>query len=67
VSSHAVTEAGFAVVAAGLLALEVVARRAPGVVPTLSEVLCWAMRRRSTQLGLLLAWWWLGWHFILGL
>jgi hypothetical protein len=66
-TSHAITVAGFAVVAAGLLAVELVARRGRAAVPTLSAVLCWAMRRRSTQLGVLLAWWWLGWHFILGL
>lgn len=33
-------------------------------VPTLAATFRWAMRRRSTQLGFLLAWWWLGWHFI---
>jgi hypothetical protein len=27
-------------------------------------VVTWAMRRRTTQVGLILAWWWLGWHFI---
>jgi hypothetical protein len=33
-------------------------------VPALAVTLRWAIRRRSTQLGFLLAWWWLGWHYI---
>jgi hypothetical protein len=36
-------------------------------VPSFAGLLQRAMRTRSAQLGILLAWWWLGWHFILGL
>ena len=43
---------------------QVVGRARPARAPTLGRVVTWAMRRRSTQLGLLLAWWWLGWHFV---
>ena len=50
----------------GLLlgALEVAGRLRPDRFSTLSRVITWAMRRRSAQLGLLLTWWWLGWHFV---
>lgn len=50
-----------------LLWLQVLARRPDSSIPTLSDVLRWGMRRRDTQLALLLAWWWLGWHFLLNL
>ena len=42
----------------------VAARWHPTLLPRLGEVVTWAMRRRTTQVGLLLAWWWLGWHFV---
>lgn len=36
----------------------------PDLIARPGRVVTWAMRRRTTQLGLLLAWWWLGWHFL---
>jgi hypothetical protein len=42
----------------------VVSRIRPATLPRLGQVVTWAMRRRTTQVGLLLAWWWLGWHFV---
>ncbi|MGW5241185.1 DUF6186 family protein [Monashia sp. NPDC004114] len=42
----------------------VVSRVRPAALPRLGQVVTWAMRRRTTQVGLLLAWWWLGWHFV---
>lgn len=62
-SSHAATVAAYlAVVSVGLVA-ELVALRSPRLWSGLGQVVTWALRRRSTQLGLLLAWWWLGWHW----
>lgn len=45
-----------------LVALEVLAR-VGGRIPTVAVLLRLALRHRSGQLGLVLAWWWLGWHF----
>ena len=59
-----VSYAAYALIAAAVLALEAAARLAPGRVPSVGTVLTWAMRRRSAQFGLVLAWWWLGWHFV---
>ncbi len=63
VSSWALTVTAYTSALVALIALEVTARVRPGSVPTLGGVLTWALRRRSTQLGLVLLWWWLGWHF----
>jgi hypothetical protein len=64
VSSYATTVAAYA----GVLMLGVVAELAAMTRPRLwagfGQVVTWALRRRCTQLGLLLAWWWLGWHWV---
>lgn len=57
----------YATIGVTLLVLQVAALRPGSPVPTASEVLSWAMRRRTVQLGVLLAWWWVGWHFLLDL
>ena len=46
------------------VAMVIVSRARPAVLPRLGQVVTWAMRRRTTQVGLIFAWWWLGWHFI---
>jgi len=63
-SSWERTVAAYLLVTTLAAATQVLALVRPGVVPTIGRVATWAMRRRSTQLGLLFAWWWLGWHFI---
>lgn len=57
-----VTIAVYLACAAALAALELTARHS--TLPTISSVLRWAARRRSTQIGLVMAWWWIGWHFL---
>lgn len=63
-SSAAVTTTAYAAVGVLALALQVAGVLRPERVPTVGRVLTWAMRRRSTQIGLLFTWWWLGWHFL---
>jgi hypothetical protein len=58
-----ITVIGFAIVVAGLFALEYIARRKRSSIPTLGEFLGYAMRPRAGRLLILLAWLWLGWHF----
>lgn len=64
-SEHDVSVAVYLVLLVGFGVLEALARGRRGSVPRLAVVLRLAMRTRSAQIGLLLAWWWLGWHFIL--
>jgi hypothetical protein len=59
------TVLAYASLVAALLSLELLAHRPGGGTPTFSGLLRWGMRRRDAQLALLLAWWWLGWHFLL--
>lgn len=58
------TWASYALVVALGIGAQLAAYVRPALVASLGRVVTWAMRRRSTQLGLLLSWWWLGWHFI---
>lgn len=60
------TLSAYAVVVAAALALQVVSMVSSDRVPSLRRSVTWAMRHRSAQLGLVLVWWWLGWHFITG-
>jgi len=63
-SSAAVTAGAYAAVGVLAVALQVLGVLRPARFATLGRVLTWAMRRRSTQIGLVFAWWWLGWHFL---
>lgn len=63
-SAAQVSYTAYALLAAAVLGVEAAARLAPGRVPSLGSVLAWVMRRRSAQFGLVLAWWWLGWHLV---
>lgn len=63
-SSRLLTALVYLAFALALVVTEIVARRSPAV-PRLAELVRWAARRRSAQFGLVLLWWWLGWHFIL--
>ena len=47
--------------------VEATARRTDAKVPTFADELRGAMRTRAGQFAVVLAWWWLGWHFLLGL
>ncbi|WP_037364844.1 DUF6186 family protein [Nakamurella lactea] len=65
-SSHLITVLAYALIAALLVAVELVARFGTARVPTLGSLLRGALRHRAAQFGLLLAWWWIGWHFFVG-
>lgn len=65
-SSRVLTSLVYLAVALSLVATELVARRPRSSVPTSADLVRWVAHRRSAQIGLLLAWWWLGWHFVLG-
>jgi Family of unknown function (DUF6186) len=62
-SSHDVTIAGYLVVAAGIVALQVLAATDRAPVPSLGELLTRAMRSRTGRVGILVAWAWIGLHF----
>jgi hypothetical protein len=58
-----ITIAGFALLTAIMIALEIIGRRPTSRIPTLGEWLGYAMRSRVGRALILLGWWWLGWHY----
>jgi ABC-type dipeptide/oligopeptide/nickel transport system permease subunit len=58
-----ITVVGFAAVILALFVLEYLGRRKTTSIPTLGELLGYAMRPRAGRLLILLGWLWLGWHF----
>jgi hypothetical protein len=63
-SGPQVTYTAYGLIAGAALLLQTGAHVVPQRVPSLGAVLAWAMRRRSAQFGIVLAWWWLGWHLV---
>lgn len=49
---------------AGLL--ELLARREPDRLTPATRMIDHVMATRSARIGILLFWWWLGWHFLVG-
>lgn len=62
--SRAITIAIYLACALALLGTDLAARYTKAKVPTASRLLRWMLRRRSAQIGMLMAWWWIGWHFL---
>jgi hypothetical protein len=58
-----ITIAGFAVLISALFVLEFLARRKNSPIPTLGQLLGYAMRPRAGRFLILAGWLWLGWHF----
>ena len=65
-SARFITELGFALIVLAAVGLAVASHLMPKRVPKLTSVLAVVMRRRSARIALVLAWWWVGWHFFVG-
>jgi len=63
VNSRLVTEIGFGAIVAAAVLLWLGSRLYPKKIPPLTTVLAGLMRKRSARIALVLAWWWVGWHF----
>jgi Family of unknown function (DUF6186) len=63
VNSHEITIAGYLVVLASIVTLQVLATRTRVPVPALGDLLTRAMRTRTGRVGILVAWAWIGLHF----
>lgn len=46
--------------------VELVARRDPDRIAPFGDLLDRVMATRSVRIGMLLFWWWAGWHFLVG-
>jgi len=63
-SPRTITVIGYVLIGVAALVVELVARRPGSRVPTLSQVLSHLMHERWGRVAMLLAWWWLGFHFL---
>jgi hypothetical protein len=62
-TSHEITIAGYLIILAGIVTLQVLATRTRVPAPSLGELLTRAMRTRTGRVGVLVAWAWIGLHF----
>lgn len=49
-----------------VVVVELVARRDPDRIAPFGDLMDRVMASRSARIGLLLFWWWAGWHFLVG-
>ena len=63
-SPRGITIAGYALIGAAMLIVELVARRPGSRVPTLAQLTQRLMHERWGRVGMLLVWWWLGFHLL---
>jgi Family of unknown function (DUF6186) len=61
--TRVITIIGFSAVIAGIVILEIIARRPGTRIPTLGEWLGYLMRPKAGRAIVLLGWLWLGWHY----
>ena len=61
--TRVITIIGFSAVIAGIVILEIIARRPGTRIPTLGEWLGYLMRPKAGRAIILLGWLWLGWHY----
>lgn len=60
------TVVGYWAIIGCAVALELAARRRPGTIAPLFDMLDHVMHTRMARIGLVSAWWWFGWHFLVG-
>lgn len=63
---HAITVAGYLVLVAAIVALTAWPYVRPGTVAPFGALLQEAMEERAMRVTVMVFWWWLGWHFLLG-
>jgi hypothetical protein len=63
-TSRSLTIAGFLVIGAVWVAFQVLARSRRSGMLTFGQWIDLVMSLRYGRVGVLLVWWWLGWHFL---
>lgn len=63
---RAITILGYLVCVAAAVTVELLARRDPDRVAPIGDLMDRVMATRSARIGILLFWWWAGWHFLVG-
>lgn len=65
-TSASLIVAGYIAFAILFLVLVLIGRRIPHRMARFGEMLNHIMRHRITRVALFVVWWWLGWHFLVG-
>ncbi|MEY4451579.1 MAG: hypothetical protein RLZZ380_700 [Actinomycetota bacterium] len=60
----AITIAGYLCFVVAGFVIWLVTRREKSKVASLGELLDRVMHHRATRVAIMLAWWWIGWHFL---
>jgi len=55
--------AGYILFLGAIIAVEAYSRHSPDRVAPLDDMLTEVMSSRVARVGIIAAWWWLGWHF----
>lgn len=63
-SPRAITATGYVLIGAAAMVVELLAHRRGSRIPTLSQLVRQLMAERWGRVAMLLAWWWLGFHFL---
>ena len=63
-SPRTITIAGYVVIGLAAVLVELVARRPSSRIPRFSDLVSRVMHERWGRVGMLLVWWWLGFHFL---
>ncbi len=56
--------AGYLSLLVAMVTIEIFALVRPRRLASLSQMLDFVMTSRTTRVGIIAAWWWLGWHFL---
>jgi hypothetical protein len=59
-----VTIAGYLFLLAAMSSMEIIVLARPQRLASLNQMLDFVMTSRTTCVGIIAAWWWLGWHFL---
>ena len=57
---------GYVLAVAGFVALTVLGRTRGSKLASASNLLAHVLQTRASRFGLLVVWWWLGWHYLAG-
>lgn len=60
------TISGYLVCVVLAVVVELLARRDRNRIAPLGDLMDHVMETRSARIGILLFWWWVGWHFLVG-
>lgn len=62
--THAITVAGYLTFVLAGVVTWLITRRKSSKIASVGELFDRVMHHRATRVAIILAWWWIGWHFL---